>query len=117
MPEVLAAPSLARACMIFGWSANDCLEMPASRFFAFLRAGAEIEQTRDNTMFVALCDVSSISLGNPKHYENVRNAFISRVPRPASIHQRPATPSSEYPNEQEAKSAMFALFGAARRFV
>lgn len=61
---------------MYGWTPCVCLAMPASRFFSVLVAGKRIKFAEEQMRLASLCDISAISLANPKYYETVRGGFI-----------------------------------------
>lgn len=75
---------------LFGWSADEVLKMPAIRFFALMEEGrkqARIERAINN---VALCDISSISLGNAEYFEKLRKVFYDQAISDQKRREKPA---------------------------
>lgn len=64
---------------MFGWSAEECLDMPASRFFLLVRSGRKVERNKHAMHMADMCDVSSIALANSKYYEIIKHGFVQRL--------------------------------------
>lgn len=70
---------MTEALLLFGWSPDVVLNMPARRFFALLSEGRKQKVAADAAQHVALCDISSIGLGDAKYYEETRKVFLNRA--------------------------------------
>lgn len=77
--RINAPRELAEACLLYGWSVDECLEMPVTRFYAMLNAGREVRYRQESKLLMELCDVSSIALGDSKHYSELRSAYLNRA--------------------------------------
>lgn len=105
---------IAEACILFGWSSDDCLNMPASRFFRLVDAGRRIKQVRHAFFMADLVDVASIPLANAKYSEFVKNSFLKRIvdiDGPVAVGPEPKKPGLD---GEAARSNVFALFGSAK---
>jgi hypothetical protein len=67
------------AILLFGWTPEEALNMPARRFFSLLSEGRKQTQRARAAEHVALCDVASIGLGDGKYYEEIRRVFLTRA--------------------------------------
>jgi len=67
------------ALLLFGWSPEVALSMPARRFFALLREGRKQAREKEAARDVAACDIASIALGDGKYYEEIRKVFLNRA--------------------------------------
>ena len=70
---------MTEALLLFGWTPDVVLEMPARRFFALLREGRKQRKEGDAARDVASCDIASIALGDAKYFEDVRKVFLTRA--------------------------------------
>jgi len=74
-----AAEIVAGACLMFSWTPEQVMAMPASRFYAVLEAGRKLDIRVKALDHVAKCDIASIALGDAEYYQNVRKAFYYRA--------------------------------------
>lgn len=65
--------------MLFGWSTDQVLNCPAVRFFSLMKAARKLKAQQESALFVQLCDVASISLGDSNYYSDVRSQFVNRA--------------------------------------
>lgn len=72
-------PLVTEALLLFGWTPEIVLNMPARRFFALLAEGRRQKIALRAAEHVALCDISSIGLGDAKYYEETRKVFLERA--------------------------------------
>lgn len=99
---------------MFGWSATECLEMPATRFFALFNAASKVESNRYNMKMLDLCDISAIS--GESSYQFVRKKFresLLGVPQ-SVLAEAVETPKT---SNEEQRDAVFSIFRAAKRYV
>lgn len=64
---------------MYGWTPEQVLNMPATRFFALLSSGRKITRQKKAEDHVAQCDIASIPLGDSEYYEQVRKVFYFRA--------------------------------------
>jgi len=72
-------PLVTEALLLFGWSPDVALNMPARRFFALMREGRKQKRQTEAARDVAACDIASIALGEAKYFEDVRKVFLDRA--------------------------------------
>lgn len=77
--KISASDLTAEACLMFGWTADQVLNMPATRFFSLLQSARKISQRKEAEKYVAECDIASISLGDSEYYEKIRKVFYFRA--------------------------------------
>lgn len=70
---------MTEALLLFGWTPDVVLNMPARRFFALMREGRKQKRQIEAARDVAACDIASIALGDSKYFETVRKAFVTRA--------------------------------------
>ena len=70
---------MTEALLLFGWSPDVALNMPARRFFALMREGRKQKRQTEAARDVAACDIASIALGEAKYFEDVRKVFLDRA--------------------------------------
>lgn len=83
-------PLLTEAILLFGWDVETALNMPARRFFALLNEGRKQRARANAADHVALCDISSIALGDAKYFEDIRRVFLKRAIGKEGLPDRPA---------------------------
>jgi len=64
--------------MLYGWSAQECLDMPVMRFYAMLNAGRELRYKQESRLLMELCDVAAISIGGAKYAEDIQKTYYYR---------------------------------------
>ncbi len=72
-------PLVTEALLLFGWTPDEVLNMPARRFFALMREGRKQKRQNEAARDVAACDIASIALGEAKYFEDVRKVFLDRA--------------------------------------
>jgi len=88
--------------------------MPATRFFAMLRAGMKLDWERRNWLLAELCDVAPCALGDAKYHAQLKAIYVARaVGKPlaqikTAISGRPAMDS----NDPKTGATLAALFNA-----
>lgn len=107
--------------MLYSWKPEDALNMPASRFFAMLKAGREVSEAKRALHISDLCDVSSIALGDSKYYMSVKNQYRDRLQSIADDkqgqNQEPAPkPAALDAGSTDASRAIRHIFSNAKRF-
>lgn len=88
--------------------------MPAIRFFAIFQAGREQAAKKSALDAVMLCDVSSISLGDGKYYEELRKFYLGQAVGHEKL-QEDARKRAIDPTSEAAKTLVTNLFDQAQR--
>ena len=70
---------LAQACVVYGWTTEACLAMPAQRFFAMLAAGVKLDWQRRNWWLSELCDVAPCALGHAEYHGKLKAIYLARA--------------------------------------
>lgn len=70
---------MTEAVLLFGWTPDVVLNMPARRFFTLLREGRKQKRQNEAARDVAAADIASITLGDSKYFEEVRRVFLNRA--------------------------------------
>jgi hypothetical protein len=98
--------------MLYGWTPDECLNMPATRFFAMLKAGQDLSYERDSRILMELCDVAAIALADGKYVEDLRGVYLKRAFR-----VKPAKAKTDALDAADPRTAelMLAMFGGVRR--
>jgi hypothetical protein len=65
--------------LLFHWTAEHCLAMPAIRFFALLASGRKLQAKRDGWLTVLKLDAASVSLGDGKYYDEMRKFYLKQA--------------------------------------
>lgn len=61
--------------MLYKWTPEHVLGMPAVRFFALLQSGRKLEARQRAWESVRECDIASIALGDAKYYQEMRKHY------------------------------------------
>lgn len=97
--------------MLFGWSADECLMMPATRFFSLLKSGQKIYERRFNIAMKELCDVVVCATGVSDYHEKITTVYHNRL-----LHSfdKPKENCYDLTNEEQSKALLMKMFGAIR---
>lgn len=71
---------IAEACMMFHWTVDQILKMPARQFFAVKKAAQEISIKQKSMHYGYLCDIEGISIYTPEYFKEIKNYFRSMNP-------------------------------------
>lgn len=61
--------------MLYKWTPEHVLGMPAVRFFALLQSGRKLDAKQRAWESVRSCDIASIALGDAKYYQELRKHY------------------------------------------
>lgn len=77
--RVNAPELLAEACLLYHWTAENCLLMPALRFFAVLKAGRKMKGKMDAQHYSELCDIMAIPMCTGEYQKNLKSFYSDRA--------------------------------------
>lgn len=97
--------------MLFGWTAKDCLQMPATRFFSLLKSGQKIYDRRFNYMMRELCDVVVCATGVQDYHEKITTVYHNRLEQ---SFDKPKADCYDLADSQQGAHLMMKMMGALR---
>lgn len=68
---------MSEMCLLYGWTLDFCLKMPARTFFAMLKAGRKLDAQKKYSFMADLSDVSAVPLYLPEYHSKLRDYYLS----------------------------------------
>ena len=62
--------------MLYRWDLSYCLNMPAKTFFAMLKVGRELEQTKRYLSLADMSDLTAIPIYTPEYHQKLREYYL-----------------------------------------
>jgi hypothetical protein len=98
-------------CMLYRWSVDECLSMPAKRFFAMRRAGHKVRKQFITPILAELVDIARVPNLAPKSVQKMREAYL-REAAGVKIQKKGAAMD---PLDQHTKNVLLSHFKTAKR--
>lgn len=114
--KLSAADVVAEGCLLYAWTPEHILGMPAIRFFALLTAGRKLYSKREAWRTIQAIDAASVSLGDSKYFEELRRYYLQLATGPEVTAEQARSRALD-PTSEEAKMLVTDIFNQAERFV
>lgn len=65
--------------MLFSWTPEQCLKMPARRFFSVIRAGRQLDHEKSALRYFEMTKVSQCSNSSVQYIHELQNHYRSAI--------------------------------------